>query len=166
MNRFRSLATGVALVALLATSVAFAQGPRGGGFGGRGGPGGPLGRGGAGLALNELNLTDAQREQVREIRERYREQTQALARRLGEAADKQRQAIETLPVNETLITSATQDMTQVQVEVAIQEARLNAEIWSVLTPEQQAQATKLRAERKARMEERRQQVQQRRQNRQ
>jgi len=166
MNRFRSLATGVALVALLATSVAFAQGPRGGGFGGRGGPGGPFSRGGAGLALNELNLTDAQREQVREIRERYREQTQALARRLGEAADKQRQAIETLPVNETLITSATQDMTQVQVEVAIQEARLNAEIWSVLTPEQQAQATKLRAERKARMEERRQQVQQRRQNRQ
>ena len=87
-------------------------------------------------------------------------------RRLGEAADKQRQAIETLPVNETLITSATQDMTQAQVEVAIQEARLNAEIWSVLTPEQQAQATKLRAERKARMEERRQQIQQRRQNRQ
>ena len=164
MNRFRSLATGVALVALLATSVAFAQGPRGGGFGGR--AGGPLGRGGAGLALNELNLTDAQREQVREIRERSREQTQALVRRLGEAADKQRQAIETLPVNETLITSATQDMTQVQVEVAIQEARLNGEIWSVLTPEQQAQATKLRAERKARMEERRQQVQQRRQNRQ
>ena len=65
MYRFRSLATGVVLVALLATSVAFAQGPRGGGFGGRGGPGGPLGRGGAGLALNELNLTDAQREQVR-----------------------------------------------------------------------------------------------------
>ena len=166
MNRFRSLATGVVLVALLATSVAFAQGPRGGGFGGRGGPGGPLGRGGVGLALNELNLTDAQREQVREIRERSREQTQALVRQLGEAADKQRQAIETLPVNETLITSATQDMTQVQVEVAIQEARLNAEIWSVLTPEQQAQATKLRAERKARMEERRQQIQQRRQNRQ
>jgi protein CpxP len=166
MNRFRSLATGVVLVALLATSVAFAQGPRGGGFGGRGGPGGPLGRGGVGLALNELNLTDAQREQVREIREGSREQTQALVRRLGEAADKQRQAIETLPVNETLITSATQDMTQVQVEVAIQEARVNAEIWSVLTPEQQAQATKLRAERKARMEERRQQIQQRRQNRQ
>ena len=70
MNRFRSLATGVALVALLATSVAYAQGPRGGGFGGRGGRG--FGPGGPGLALNELNLTDAQREQVSEIRDRYR----------------------------------------------------------------------------------------------
>ncbi|HZL95376.1 MAG TPA: periplasmic heavy metal sensor [Vicinamibacterales bacterium] len=151
MNRFRSLATGVALVALLATSVAYAQGPRGGGFGGRGGRGfGP------GLALNELNLTDAQREQVRAVRDRYQEQIQTLSRRLGDLAAKQRQAIETVPVNETLITSATQDMTQAQVEVAIQEARINADIWSVLTPEQQAKATKLRAERKAQMEQRRQ----------
>jgi protein CpxP len=151
MNRFRSLATGVALVALLATSVAYAQGPRGGGRGGRG-----FGSGGPGLALNELNLTDAQREQVREIRGRYQEQIQTLSRRLGDLAAKQRQAIETVPVNETLITSATQDMTQAQVEVAIQEARINADIWSVLTPEQQATATKLRAERKTQMEQRRQ----------
>jgi protein CpxP len=157
MNRFRWLVTGVALVALLATTVAYAQGPRGGGRGGRGfGPGGP------GLALNELNLTDAQREQVREIRGRYQEQIQALSRRLSDLTAKQRQAIETIPVNETLITSATQDMTQAQVEVAIQEARINADIWSVLTPEQQAKATKLRAERKAQMEQRRQENQQRR----
>ena len=151
MNRFRSLATGVALVALLATSVAYAQGPRGGGRGGRG-----FGSGGPGLALNELNLTDAQREQVREIRDRYQEQIQALSRRLDDLAAKQRQAIETVPVNETLITSATQDMMQAQVEVAIQQARINADIWSVLTPEQQATATKLRAERKTQTEQRRQ----------
>ena len=160
MNRFRSLAWGVALVALLATSVAYAQEPPGGGFGGRGGRG--FGPGGPGLALNELNLTDAQREQVREIRGRYREQIQTLSRRLGDLTAKQRQAIETVPVNETLVTSATQDMTQAEVEVAIQEARINADIWSVLTPEQQAKATKLRAERKAQMEQRRQENQQRR----
>ena len=160
MNRFRSLAWGVALVALLATSVAYAQEPRGSGFGGRGGRG--FGPGGPGLVLNELNLTDAQREQVREIRGRYREQIQTLSRRLGDLTAKQRQAIETVPVNETLITSATQDMTQAEVEVAIQEARINADIWSVLTPEQQAKATKLRAERKAQMEQRRQENQQRR----
>ena len=148
-------------MALLATSVAFAQGPRGGGpFGGRGGRGafGP-----GGFALNQLNLSDTQREQVREIRERFREQTQQVAQRLNAAAEKQRQAIETLPVNETLITSATQDMTAAQVEMAIQEARLNSEIWSVLTPEQQAQATKLRADRKAQMEQRRQEFQKQRQ---
>jgi periplasmic protein CpxP/Spy len=160
MVRFRSVATGVALVALLATTVAYAQGPRGGGFGGRGGRG--FGPGAPVLMLNELNLTDAQREQVREIRDRYREQTQASAQRLGDLAAKQRQAIETVPVNETLITSATQDLTQAQVEMAIHEAHLNADIWSVLTPEQQTKATKLRAERKAQMDQRRQENQQRR----
>jgi Spy/CpxP family protein refolding chaperone len=159
MFRFRSLATGVAAVAVLATSVALAQGPRGGGpFGGRGGPA-PFG-----LELRRLSLTDAQREQVREIQQRYREQGRTALQRLREAGDKQRQAIETLPVDETLITSATQDMTQAQVDVAIQQARLNADVWSVLTAEQQAQATKLRTERKARLEQRRQEIQQRRQN--
>ena len=161
MIRVRSLATGVAVMALLATSVTWAQGPRGGPFGRRGGPG-PMG---GGFPLAQLNLTEAQREQVRGVRERYREQTQALAARLGEVADKQRQAIETLPVNETLITSVTQDMTLAQVDLAIQEARLNSEIWSVLTPEQQAEVAKLRAERTARLEARRQEIQQRRQNR-
>src|SRR5262245_9428017 len=117
MNRIRSLATGVALAALLATSVAYAQGPRGGGpFGGRGG----RGPGGPGLALNQLNLTDAQREQVKEIRDRNRDQTQALVTRLDDAATKQRDAVETIPVNETLITSASQDLAQVQTEMAIQ----------------------------------------------
>ena len=82
MIRFRSLATGVALMALLATSVAFAQGPRGGGpFGGRG----ARGPSGSGFALQALNLTDTQREQVKEIRERYREQGRALSQRLREA---------------------------------------------------------------------------------
>ena len=157
MIRVRSLATGVALVALLATSVAFAQGPRGG-FGRGRGPGGP------GFPLAAVNLTDAQKEQVREIRERYREQTRTLAQALDAASAKQRQAIETIPVNETLITSATQDMTQAQVDLAIQQARLNADVWAVLTPEQQAQATKARAERQARMDQRRQELQQRRQN--
>lgn len=162
MIRYRSLTAGVALAAVLASGVAFAQGPRGGGpFGGRGGPGGGPG---AAVALRGLNLTDAQREQIRDIRTRSQEQTRAVHQRLAELLRKQREAVETIPVNEGLITSATQDLVQAQVDVAIQDARLNAEVWSVLTPEQQAQATKLKADRQARFDERREQRGQRRQN--
>jgi Spy/CpxP family protein refolding chaperone len=124
---------------------------------------GPMGRGGGpGLALGALNLSEAQREQVREITRRYREQNQAVEKRLGDAMAKQRTAIETVPANEALITSLTQDLVQAQVDVAIAQARLNTEIWSVLTPEQQAEAAKMRAERQARMEERRKEMEQRR----
>jgi Spy/CpxP family protein refolding chaperone len=125
--------------------------------------GGPMGPGfGAGLVLGELNLTEAQREQVRQIRDRHRDETRSVADRLAAARDKQQKAVETIPPDEALITSLTQDMVQAEVDAALLQARLNAEVWAVLTPEQQAQATKLRAERQARMDQRRQQMQQRR----
>ena len=162
MIRFRSLATGVAVMALLATSVAWAQGPRGGGpFGGRGGPGrwaGPRPAAGA------LNLTEAQREEVRGIgiaiasrRRRWPSDWRGGRQAASGHRDPARQR------NPHHFRDAGHDAGAGRS--GLQEARLNAEIWSVLTPEQQAQMTKLRAERKARLEERRQEIQQRRQNR-
>jgi len=103
-----------AVVALLVGGAAiYAQGPRG--VRGRGpggvGPGGPP----AAMMLRELNLSDAQREQVRQLMTQYREQVGAL------------------------------------------NDRLESDIRALLTPEQQQQADKLRADRDARMKERRQQ---------
>jgi len=164
MIRHRWL-TAVAVTALLATGVAFAQGPRAGGPFGRGR--GPMGPGrGPGMALAALNLTDAQKEQVRDIRDRHRQESQAAMDHLAAVQQQQREAIETFPINEAAITSLSQDLAQAQVEVALQEARLNADIWAVLTPEQQAQLNKIRADQQARMNQRRQQMEQRRQNRQ
>ena len=74
-----------ALVILIAGAgaFAFAQGPggRGRGFGGPGGPGGP----GIGMALGALNLTDAQREQVRQITQQHREEARGTFERLRAA---------------------------------------------------------------------------------
>lgn len=78
---FRIVMVIAALVALLVGGVAiYAQVGPGGGRRGAGGfgPGGP----GAGLPLRELNLTEAQREQVRSAMEQYRPQFQALNDRL------------------------------------------------------------------------------------
>jgi hypothetical protein len=49
----------------------------------------------------------------------------------------------------------TQDLTQAEVDVAIQTARLNTAMWGVLTEAQRAEVTKLRAERQAKTGERR-----------
>ena len=67
----------------------------------------------------------------------------------------QRTAIERVPADEAKITSLTQDLTQLEVDVAIQTARLNTAIWGVLTDAQKAEVTKLRADRQAKVGDRR-----------
>src|SRR5687767_8148446 len=83
MGRFRSLTAGVAVVALLATGIAFAQGPRGG-PGGRG-RGDGFGPGGLGIPLRQLNLTEAQRTQIEQIREQHRGDMETAMKKLAAA---------------------------------------------------------------------------------
>ena len=147
MNRLRWLTTAVAVVALLVGGLVYAQGPRGGR------PGGPGGRGplaGLGMPLRELQLTDAQKEQVRQIRSRHDAQIRDAMVRLETARRAQQKAVQTVPADEAQITSLTQDMVQAEVDAAIQASRLNSEIWTVLTPDQQSQLKKLREARQAR----------------
>lgn len=151
MNRLRSVTVGIVVAGLLAT-VAFAQGPRGG-PGGRGR--GEFGPGGIGVPLRQLNLTEAQQTQLQQIREQHRDEMQSAMRKLAAAREAQRVAIETVPADEARITSLTQDMTQAEVDVALQTARLNTAVWGVLTAEQRSQVSKLRAERQSERGERR-----------
>jgi Spy/CpxP family protein refolding chaperone len=103
-----------------------------------------------------LNLTEAQQTQLQQIREQHRDEIQSAMQKLEAARKAQRAAIESIPADEARITALTQDMTQAEVDVALQSARLNTAIWSVLTKEQQSQVTKLRAERPSRTGDRRQ----------
>ena len=62
----------IAVLLIVAAAVYAAQGPGGGrGFGG---PGGRGALGPAGINLRALDLTDAQRDQIRQITQRYQEQ--------------------------------------------------------------------------------------------
>jgi Spy/CpxP family protein refolding chaperone len=139
-----------------------------GGFGGRGlgGPGfgGPGGRGG-GLPFAALNLTDAQREQVRQVMQQHRTQMQAVFERHRAAEIARNQAVETVPVDEGRIRAAMQELAAIETDLAIAQARAHADVYNLLTPEQQGQAQKLRADREARLKERQDRLQQRLQNR-
>jgi protein CpxP len=161
MTRFRALTITAALTALLAGGAAFAQGPgfsgrRGGGPGLQGGFGVPGGRGGGGLPIRELNLSETQQQQIRDLTQQYREQSRAAAEQLRTAMEAQRKAVETLPVNEGLIRSTTQALVEAQTELAIQQARMQGEIFALLTPAQQDQAKKLQDAREARFQQQRQ----------
>ena len=133
------------------------------------GPGrrGPFGRGGPGRGgfpvLAHLGLTDAQRDQVREVMERHQDQMREAGTRLRQAHEAQHAAIETMPVNEGLIRSTTQTLANAQTDMALLRARIHSDVWSLLTPEQQEKAKQLKAQRETRSKQRLQRRQQRRQ---
>ncbi len=148
----------VAALAALATSVAVgdvtlsAQGPRA-----RSGRTAMV----AGMGLRALDLTEAQRQQVRQLTEQYREQTKPLMDRVQAAQEARRQALEAIPFNEQQIRSASQALAEVEVELAVQRGRFQSDVYALLTPEQQARLQKMRADREARMKERMGRLQQR-----
>ena len=156
MNRVQKLTASVVAAALMAGGGAalYAQG--------RGGPGrgaGPFaaGRGFAeGFALGQLDLSDAQKQQVREITQRHRQAMQPVMQRLAQAMMAERAAVEAIPVNEAAVRAASEDVATAQADLAVDRARLHSDIFSILTVEQQAKAKQLEAQAQARANERRQ----------
>ena len=164
MTRFRKFTLSAVLVALVGSGAAalYAQGPGGRGRGAErfGGPGGPGGPGfAAGFALGQLDLSDAQKQQIRGITKRHRDQSAPVTQRLQQAMEAQRTAIETIPVNEALVRSAAQNLATAQADMAVEQARLHSDIFAVLTVEQQEKAKQLEAQSQARAKERRQRSQ-------
>jgi len=160
MIRFRSMTT-FALLAVLATGTCvFAQGAGGRRGGGR--PGTEPGLGGPvrglrefGLGVRELNLSDAQRSQIRAIVSKARDDSRPLADRFRQAAEARRKAVAAMPVDENQIRATTQALTAAQTDLAIARAHTQSDIFAVLTPDQQAKVTQARARREARTDGRR-----------
>ena len=165
---FASLAAtlGVVIVAGLGVVAIGAQqgpppgrGPGGqGGPGGRGqgmfgrGPGGPM----AGMmmrGLAQLNLTDAQKTQLKEVREANKEATQALAKRMIAAREAMGDAVTADTVVEADIRAKAADVAAAEVDAALLRAKVHAQVFALLTPEQRAKAKELRVEGKGHMKQ-------------
>ena len=130
-------------------------GGRFGGPGGRGGPGGPMGAlGPLGPIMRQVNLTDAQREQVRSIVESHRDEMQALGERARPAHEALQAAINSGMFDEGTIRARYAEVANVEADVAVAQARVYSEVFQILTPEQQAEVTKLQGEMKERRPER------------
>ena len=158
MDRVRKIVVTAGIVAVMAGGAVaiFAQGGPGRGAGAFG-PGGPGGRGfAAGFALGQLDLSDAQKQQVRDIMQRHRQQSQPVMDRLQQAMQAQRAAINAVPVNEAAVRQAAGSLAAVEADMAVDQARMHADIFSILTVEQQEKAKQLEAQGQARAQERRQ----------
>ncbi|MFO7695397.1 MAG: Spy/CpxP family protein refolding chaperone [Vicinamibacterales bacterium] len=130
-----------------------AQGMRGpGGPGMRGGPGGgPFGLVGAGL--RGLDLTDAQREQVRAIMESHRDEQKAIGDRMQAARKALHEVIAADAVDEGAIRAKAGEVGAVEADAAVLQAKIRAEVFGILTPEQAAKAKAFRSQMEQRMKD-------------
>lgn len=123
------------------------RGGRGAGrFGGPGGgPGGPMGM--LPMLAPELQLTDAQRDQVKTIVDSHRDEWKALADR-SRAAHESLQAAVTAPtVDESLIRAKSADLAAIEADAAVARAHAHAEVLQILTADQKAKLKELEARR-------------------
>jgi Spy/CpxP family protein refolding chaperone len=133
-------------------------------------PGRPMGRGGPGAFLGHgpegplgmlrmlgprLNLTDAQREQLKRIADAHRDEWKALGDRARAAHEALNEAVMADTIDEALIRTRAADIAVVDADLAVATAHARAEAWQILTPEQQAQAKQFQSDMKNRRKERR-----------
>lgn len=171
-TRTKKIIAGGALAAslMLTGAVGFAQQEAGQGQegkergtwhkrGGGGGRGGHGMRGGFGGRFAEkLNLTDAQKEQMKQIAMRYRESARALRQQSGGRREGRGGGFDALTdgtFNESAVRAAAQARANAHVEQEVMRARMMSEMYAVLTAEQKAQLAAERQQREQKRQERR-----------
>ena len=142
------------------------RGPGGpGGPDGPGGPGrffgGPGGFGGPMAMLRQLDLSEEQRTQVRQIMDGHRDELRAVGERVRAAHQAQNDAVTAAQFDEQAVRSKAAELAAVEADAAVLQAKLHSEVFAVLTPEQQAKAAELKAQREARVDQFRERVRER-----
>jgi Spy/CpxP family protein refolding chaperone len=100
---------------------------------GRGGRGGPMGFGSLGaLGIDMRDLTDAQREQIKAIRDAHAEAMRPVMDRVQKA----REAINTVVLAGGDVRGAALEIGAAETELAYQQAQIETEVIALLTPEQ------------------------------
>jgi protein CpxP len=171
MTKRFGLVVGAVVVALGLASVYVSAQNSSGGPGpfmgrGRGGPGGP-GRGGPlgmmgvlnPMLMDRLNLTDAQRDQVKSVLQAHSTDFKAVGDRAFAAHRALEAVIGADTVDESAIRARSADVATVEADMAVMRAQIRAEVWQLLTPDQQQQAKTLQAQMEQRMQQGRQQHQ-------
>lgn len=144
----------LALVLALVGIIGFAQqGPQGqqgperhgrGGGPGRGdGPGGGF----EGRIFENLNLTDAQKQQIQQINARYHESFKAARQQNRGQNVKPYDPFSGAAFDEAAVRAAAQARANEMVEMEVARAHMMYEIYNVLTPEQKAQLAQERQQR-------------------
>jgi protein CpxP len=106
------------------------------------------------MLARELNITDAQKAQIKTIADSHRNEWKALGDRARTAHVALQQAVTADTVDEGLIRQRSAEVAAVDADMAVARARAHAEVFQVLTPEQKTQAKTLQSTFAERMKQR------------
>ena len=125
------------------------------------GPGGPGMRGGMGelRMLRQLDLTDAQKQQIGGVMQSHAAELKSLGDRMAQARQALGKAVNADTIDEGAIRDASTAVGAVEADMAVARAHIRAEVLQVLTPDQQAKAKQLEAQAQQRMSQMRQRFQ-------
>jgi Spy/CpxP family protein refolding chaperone len=121
--------------------------PRGSGGGrphGGAGHGGPRGGGFLGPLARDLNLTDAQKTQIKTITDSFEESTKSLREQLSGTGGGPLDGLTDGAFDETTVRAAAQARANVHVELEVARARMMSQVYALLTAEQKAKVAELR----------------------
>jgi Spy/CpxP family protein refolding chaperone len=113
------------------------------------------GRGMGGMMLNRLNLTDAQKAQLEQLRQSHRERTQPLRQELRAKMQELRQAQQGGTFNEALVAQKLTETAPLRAKLMGEHFKMRQEMLALLTPEQKTQLEQMREQFKTKREHRR-----------
>lgn len=154
LNKIQTIAIALVMAIAVAVPVAMAQSSDSGGkergFHGRG-----HGRHGGGMMFRNLDLTDAQKAQMKQIRETSFQNLRPVMEQIRAKRQEIRQANQDGNVNEALVTQKLTEIAPLEAKLQAEQARIHQQMLSVLTADQKAKLDQQRAEMKAKWAERR-----------
>ena len=105
------------------------------------------------MMFRGLELTDAQKASLKQIRQSFGERTKSLREQLHAKRQELRQAESGGSFNEALAAQKLAELAPIQAKLMAEQARMRQESLAVLTPEQKTQMEQRRAEFKAKREQ-------------
>lgn len=103
--------------------------------------------------FQQLNLTDAQKAQLKEIKQRHRESTKSLREEMRASRRSMKQVTQNGAFNESAVRAAAQASNNARVELAVVRAKMRSEMFAVLTAEQKTQLEQLKEQRRQKRQE-------------
>lgn len=110
---------------------------------------------GMGRIFSQLDLTDAQKTQMQQIRESHRQSLQPLMQEIRAKRQEIRQASQGGAFDEALVRQKLTEIAPLEAKLMGERSKLHQEMLAVLTPEQKAKLDQMREQFKSRRTERR-----------